>query len=347
MKPGAAPSPSDPYRDRRARRLNRPAAVDAECSPEFLRALHDFRLYLSVECGLSQNTLEAYRRDLTVFGAFLLRRGVAAPTAVSAAIVREYATELALHQYRESTVARKIVAIRVWLRWLFETGRIETNPTSLIELPKRWKTIPPTLGLERTAELITAPDPEHELALRDRAILELFYAAGLRASELCGLDVADLNTRAGFVRCLGKGRKERVVPVGRPACDALEAYIEHLRPALASRGPGWKLRAPQPLFVSRAGRRMERTALWRIVRREAKRLGIKGRVSPHTLRHSFATHLLEGGADLRTVQELLGHASIATTEIYTHVQAGRLVEVHARCHPHGARRQNPQSLTTE
>ncbi|MCG3126852.1 MAG: Tyrosine recombinase XerD [Phycisphaerae bacterium] len=347
MKPGSTSKSPAPYRERQRPALSRRGARACDCTPEFVRSLHDFRLYLSVECGLSQNTLEAYCRDLTALGAFLGGRGVAQPGGVSAVHVREYASALAMHHYRESTVARKVVAIRVYLRWLFETGRAEFDPTSAIELPKRWKNIPPTLGLDRTVELVTAPDPEHALALRDRAILELFYASGLRASELCGLDLADLHVRAGFVRCLGKGRKERVVPVGRPACDALEAYLEHLRPALVARGEGWKVRAPQPLFVSRGGRRMERTALWRIVRREARRLGLKGKVSPHTLRHSFATHLLEGGADLRTVQELLGHASISTTEIYTHVQASRLVEVHARCHPHGAARRGTQSRTPE
>jgi len=238
-----------------------------------------------------------------------------------------------------------VVAIRMWLRWLHLTRQVSTDRTTLIELPKRWHLLPKTLGLDRTVELVTSPDLERQLGLRDRAILELFYACGLRVSELCGLRLSDLDLRVGYVRCMGKGRRERVVPVGRKAREALEAYLEHLRPKLLDKGfrsGRWSLPLPKsvaatlPLFLSRTGGPMERGAVWRLVRREALRRGIPGRVSPHTLRHSFATHLLEGGADLRVVQELLGHVSINTTEIYTHVQTKRLKEVHARYHPHGA-----------
>jgi integrase/recombinase XerD len=223
--------------------------------------------------------------------------------------------------------------------------QIAEDRTSLVELPKRWQRLPETLNLDRTVDLVTSPDLDSTLGLRDRAILELFYACGLRASELCGLREGDINVDGAYLRCMGKGRKERVTPIGRKALTALEAYLRDLRPQLLQTGlerGRWKVpltrgvAATLPLFLSRTGGPLERTALWDLVRREAKRQGMAGKVSPHTLRHSFATHLLEGGADLRVVQELLGHASIATTEIYTHVQTRRLQEIHARCHPRGA-----------
>ncbi len=313
-------------------------------TPAFERSLADFRVYQNVELGLSPNTVTAYRRDLLRFGDFLRRQGLDDWTALTHDVIQQYLVEQADTHHKETTLARRVVALRMWLRWLYETRQIPGDLTTLIELPKRWQRLPETLNLDRTTELVTAPDPDHPLALRDRAILELFYASGLRVSELCGLREGDLNLAAGYVRCMGKGRKERVTPVGQHARDAVEAYCEHLRPKLIEEGllrGRWKtpltkaVRATLPLFLSRTGGRMERTAVWRIVRREARRRGISGKVSPHTLRHSFATHLLEGGADLRVVQELLGHASISTTEIYTHVQTKRLKEIHARCHPRG------------
>jgi integrase/recombinase XerD len=260
-------------------------------------------------------------------------------------VIQGYLVELTRAKYQESTIARKVVAIRVWLRWLFTTHQLADDVTALLESPKQWRRLPSTLNLQRTGDLVNSPDADHPLALRDRAILELFYASGLRVSELCGLRESDLSLKVGYVRCMGKGRKERVVPVGGQARDALEAYLEHLRPQLIDKGlAGGAVPAPLTraaratlaLFLTRRGAALERTAVWRMVRREAKRQAIAGKCSPHTLRHSFATHLLEGGADLRTVQELLGHASVATTEIYTHVQTSRLRELHARCHPHGA-----------
>ncbi len=256
-------------------------------------------------------------------------------------------SELTDQGYRESSIARQLVSIRMWLKWMFHTGQLADDPTPLLDLPKRWQRLPRTLNLDRTSALVESPDLDHPLGLRDRAILELFYSSGLRVSELCGLRLQDVDLRNGAVRCMGKGRKERVVPVGRTAVDALEAYYEHLRPQLIERGqaggaiPTPLTRARRALlavFLTKNGRPLERTAAWRLVRREAGRQGIRGKASPHTLRHSFATHLLEGGADLRTVQELLGHANLATTEIYTHVQTKRLVELHRKHHPHGADR---------
>ncbi len=310
--------------------------------PAFDDSLREFRLWQNVECGLSPNTIEAYHRDLRRFGDFLRRRAIADWNQITPLLLQDYMTELTAEGFRETTITRHAVSIRMWLRRQFERRAMASDLTALLELPKRWKTLPDMLNVDRAAELVTSPDLEAQLGLRDRAILELIYGSGLRVSELCGLCEGDVNMSVGYLRVMGKGRKERVVPLGRAARDAIEAYLEHLRPTLLARNarielplsPARRLRLP--LFLSRSGGRIERTAVWRVVRREATRQGIAGKVSPHTLRHSFATHLLEGGADLRTVQELLGHANVATTEIYTHVQTRRLVETHARYHPHGA-----------
>jgi integrase/recombinase XerD len=324
------------------RRIN--LRSDNRDSAESTDAEAAFRTYQSAECGLSVNTLEAYRRDLRHFGDFLRRTSIDRWDDLNLERTQAYLVELSGEGLRESSVARRVVAIRMFLRWLHMTRQMSADLWSLIELPRRGRHLPATLSLDRSVELVTSPDPEHPLSLRDRAILELFYASGLRVSELCGLRGRDVNLPAAYVRCMGKGRRERVVPVGRKALDAIEAYAQHLRPALLLRAVQLGLiknaltpaaAASAPLFLSRSGGPIERTAVWRLVRREAKRRGILGKVSPHTLRHSFATHLLEGGADLRIVQELLGHASVATTQIYTHVQTKRLREIHARCHPHG------------
>ncbi|MBU0640132.1 MAG: site-specific tyrosine recombinase XerD [Planctomycetes bacterium] len=325
-KPGAAP------------------AAERICTPAFQQSLAAFRVYQNVECGLAANTIQAYRRDLQRFGDFLRRRSIDDWSHITPALVQDYLVELSAGDYRETTLARHVVAVRMWLRWLHLTRQIPTYVTALLDLPECWQRLPQTLNLERTAELVTSPDLERPFGLRDRALLELLYACGLRVSELCSLTPRDVNLRVGYLRCMGKGRRERVVPIGQPARDALEAYNAHQRPRLLRKciesgrcaGPLTRANAAaMPLFLSRSGGALERTAVWRIVRREALRRGIPGKTSPHTLRHSFATHLLEGGADLRIVQELLGHVDISTTEIYTHVQTDHLKEVHARCHPRG------------
>lgn len=334
-----------PSKTRSGQRKRQAAAQTVEvdaCSPAFLQSLDRFRVYLNVECGLSPRTLEAYQRDLLRFGDFLQRQGVDAWERLNSTLIQRYLIELSSHGYRESTLARHVTTVRVWLRWLHHTRQVEHDLTTMLEMPKRWQRLPVTLNLDRTVELITSPELEKSLGPRDRAMLEMFYACGLRVSELCGLRMRDVQLAAGYVRCLGKGNRERVVPIGQQARDALAAYLEHERPKLlnvaARKGRvalplSQRAAADLPLFMSRSGGAIERTAVWRMVRREAGRRGITGKVSPHTLRHSFATHLLEGGADLRAVQELLGHASINTTEIYTHVQTKHLKEIHDRCHP--------------
>jgi integrase/recombinase XerD len=322
------------------------SAGPQDCSTTFVRSLDAFRTYQNVELGLSPRTLEAYRRDLLAFGAFLRRHGTDDWSQITAELLQEYLVEQSGRKYKETTLARRVVALRMWLRWLHETKQIPEDRTSLLELPKKWQRLPETLNLDRTVELVTSPDLERPLGLRDRAMLELFYSSGLRVSELCGLRESDVNLAAAYARCMGKGRKERITPIGSKARDAIEAYLEHLRPKLIEKGvqhgrykpPVTRaVAATLPMFLTRTGGPIDRIAVWEIVRREAVKRGIAGKVSPHTLRHSFATHLLEGGADLRVVQELLGHASISTTEIYTHVQTKRLQEIHARCHPRGAK----------
>lgn len=324
-------------------------AQQLRVSAAFEKSLADFRVYQNVELGLASNTTEAYARDLRRFGAFLLQREVDDWSRLSSELIQDYLVEQSQFGHRETTIARRVIALRMWLRWLHTTRQIAQDVTPLVELPKKWQRLPVALPLNRATELVTSPAPEHPLGLRDRAILELFYACGLRASELCGLRLGDVNLAASYVRCFGKGRKERVTPLGRHARAALVTYIQKLRPKLADRGAQhgyWQLpmtraeQANMPLFLSRCGGPMDRTSVWRLVRREAKRRGITGKVSPHTLRHSFATHMLEGGADLRVIQELLGHADIGTTQIYTHVQTKRLQEIHARCHPRGAANYN-------
>lgn len=339
-----------------------PAATDARrainqpvCTPGFLSLLEAFRVYQVVECGLSGNTVEAYRRDLLKLGDFLRRRGVDDLNELEPNLLQAHLAELANCHYRESTLARHVVSIRVWLRWLHGTKQLARDLATLLELPKRWRRLPHVLPVDDAAGLVNSPDPEHPFYLRDRAILELFYSSGLRVSELCGLTDNDVNLTAGYVRCMGKGRRERVVPVGEVARAAIREYRESLRPGLLLRGLRAGMIEPpltrtvslrQPLFLSRRGGALDRTFIWRIVRREAKKRGIRGKVSPHVLRHSFATHLLEGGANLRVVQELLGHQNLGTTEIYTHVQTQRLQEIHARCHPHG-RETSPRERLAE
>jgi integrase/recombinase XerD len=327
-----------------------------EVTPVFARSLDAFSVYLTVEGGLAENTRKAYRRDLFKWGDYLRRHGCDDFAALNHELTQGYLVELHRRDYRPSTLARHVVALRMWLRWLHETRQIPRDLTTLLELPKREKNLPHVPNAAEARTLVSTPTAE-TLALRDRAILELLYGCGLRVSELCSLTENSLDLRVGYVRCMGKGRKERIVPVGRQARDAVEAYLEHERPQLlaarvpaigqggrdTSRRPAApvdpltpRLRKQLPLFVSRRGNGLDRSQVWRIVKRAARLLGLRGKISPHTLRHCFATHLLEGGANLRVVQELLGHADLSTTEIYTHVQTDRLRKIHEQCHPRGA-----------
>lgn len=317
-------------------------------SPKFERSLDDFRVYQNVERGRSATTVEAYRRDLRHFGEFLRRRDIDDWKQITAMLIRAFLDEQNALGLKETTVSRRKTALRRWLRWLYLTKQIADDRAALIKLPQMWRRLPKTLDLDQTTRLVTSPDVEQPLGLRDRAMLEVFCDCGLRVSELCGLREGDVDLQAALLHCTGMKRKERVVPIGDRALAALRAYMERSREGLLRKGQRHAYEktpvstakdAPVPLFLSRTGGPLERTAVWQIVRREAHRRGIKGTINPSTLRHSFATHLLEDGADLKAVQELLGHVSIRTTEIYPHALAAHPPEMHPPCHPREVRPQ--------
>ncbi|MEM1071775.1 MAG: site-specific tyrosine recombinase [Planctomycetota bacterium] len=293
-----------------------------------------FATFIRVECGLRPNTLEAYRRDLDDLAVFLHQRGIGNPDAITSRLLSEHMQYLTAERHLSpATITRHLATIRVFCKWLHASGRVEENPADVLERPARWTNLPSVLSPGQLRALLGVPEPEHDpdrLWLRDRALLELLYSSGLRASELCAVAEDDLIRDVGVIKVTGKGDKQRLVPVGVPALEAVERYAADGRPILAARGPS----PTHQLFLSRTGRPLERVALWQIVKRCASRAGLTG-VHPHVLRHSFATHLLSGGADLRVVQELLGHADVTTTQIYTHVDGTRLRDVHKRFHPRG------------
>lgn len=288
--------------------------------------VRSFLLHLASERGLADNSLHAYRRDLENLEDFLLDAG----TSLLAASVDDYRTYLQnLTRTGRSTrtVTRRLAAIRVFLRYLGSIGHDSGHILQLLERPKPQRSLPKILSRAQVNQLIAAPDPEGRLFWRDVAILELLYGSGLRATELCDLKMRDANLQVGYVRVLGKGMKERIVPMGRAAAEAAAQYLAITRPQL-DRG-----QADERFFLSRSGKPMERVGLWMLVEKYGRRSGLLKSVSPHTLRHCFATHLIGGGADLRVVQELLGHSDIATTQIYTHVDQDRLKDLHKKFHP--------------
>ena len=304
----------------------------SEPAPEPSAAVRGFLSFLAVERGLSQNTRDAYRRDLVDFEEFLTRVGIAL-AACEAEHVQAYLRRCSAMRMATKTVSRRLAAIRSLLRYQGESGAREAELVegilSRLETPKPERSLPKTMSRQQVLRLIEHPDRATPLGCRDGAILELLYASGLRASELCNLKVADYNPNLRVIRVFGKGSKERVVPVGLPAAEAIDGYLATVRPAHfrnATVSGAW-------LFLSHTGRPLERVALWQIVTAHARASGVLGEVSTHTLRHCFATHLLGGGADLRVVQELLGHSDVGTTQIYTHVDADRLKEVHAQYPP--------------
>ncbi len=303
------------------------AATTPVTEMPFDRALSRFLSFLDVECGLADNTLQAYQSDLTQLMGFLAEGGLRFVVGLTPLSVQQFLRDLHERGLALSSIARHLASVRVFLRFCRLNGWLGDDVAAKLETPTRWQRLPGTLNLKQVEDLLAAPDPEDPLYLRDRAILESLYATGLRVSELCDLSLTDVNLDIGYVRCLGKGRRERIVPLGRSSLEAIYEYRHRLRPALATG------RATDHLFLSRTGRRLGRENCWRLVVKCATRAGLATSVSPHTLRHSFATHLLEGGADLRVVQELLGHANVSTTQIYTHVDRKRLKTIHCQFHP--------------
>lgn len=283
--------------------------------------------YLNFERGLSPNTLQAYRRDLSRFVDFALRRGRDTPDTVKPDDVRAYVLHLSERGLASASVRRAQSALRTYFSFLIEERLLEEDPTEGLRSPKVGRTLPTVLNSHEIEVLLEAPSEDSPGYWRDRAILEVLYATGIRVSELIGLRIADLDLATRILTVFGKGAKERMVPLGRPACMVLERYLREVRPGLSvGRGQG-------RVFLNSRGRPLSRTTVWNLVRNAAHAAGIKTTVSPHTLRHTFATHLLEGGADLVAVQELLGHADVGTTQIYTHVDRVYLQDVHQKYHP--------------
>ncbi|MCC6140225.1 MAG: site-specific tyrosine recombinase XerD [Nitrospira sp.] len=287
--------------------------------------------HLRVEGGLSANTLEAYRRDLSKLQIFLARHRVEMGETVAPQQLTGFLTSLKEQRLSAASMARTLSALRGWFRFLVREGLLPASPMQDLSVARRAVRLPKTLTSVEVAALLDLPPLPTLEDQRDRTMLELMYASGLRVSELVSVELIRLDLRVGCLRILGKGSKERLVPIGEVAREALAHYVEHVRSAILNR------RTSRALFVSRRGGPLTRQAFWKIVSRRAQRAGIAKPISPHILRHSFATHLLEGGADLRAVQAMLGHADIATTQIYTHVERGRLKQVHRKFFPRQAR----------
>jgi integrase/recombinase XerD len=288
--------------------------------------LDGFLAYAAGECHLAQNTIAAYHRDLDRFLIWLAGRGI---PALSIRDLADYATWLHAQALGPATLARHIVSLRVFFRYLQLEGVLQDNRAELLGSQKLWERVPKVLSPQQVDQLLESPRPRDPCWRRDRALLEMLYATGCRASEISHLPLRDVHLDEGFCRCRGKGDKERMVPLGQRAAEAVQSYLARERAQLAARAPA----DPPWVFLSYRGRRLRRERIWELMKRYARRVGAPSSISPHTMRHSFATHLLAGGADLRQVQEMLGHASIATTQIYTHVDAARLKAVHKRFHP--------------
>ena len=315
----------------------------------------DFLAYLELERGLSRNTLQAYRSDLLQFGAFLDRRGLS-PVQARHGDLAAFLSELAGPPAPASaaTLGRKVACLRSFYRHLRREGTIEHDPTAELRGPRKSQRLPRVLSRDEVARLLREPTGTDPCALRDRALLETMYACGLRASEAIGLGLEDVDLKESVLCARGKGSKERLVPIGREARAALESYCRRGRPALLAAGgeesparPARPVRAARaspgasrgsgPLFLNRRGSGLTRQGLYKIVQGHARRAGLEQKMSPHTLRHTFATHLLAGGCDLRSLQEMLGHADLATTQVYTHLSAERLKDAYFSAHPRASR----------
>lgn len=289
--------------------------------------LDEFVNYLIVERRLADNTIESYQRDIIRFLGFVSSKGIKNIEKVKIDTIRAHLKNLMESKLSSVSLARHLASIRVFYRFLINEKKLEEDPTTHLESPKLWSRIPNVLSLKEVDSLLNQPDTKTTLGVRDKAMLEILYAAGLRVSELISLRTNDINLQSGYLISMGKGSKERIVPIGESARLRTEEYLTGVRPQLL------KKRNMPELFLSRLGKKMTRQAFWKIIKKYALSAGIKSNLSPHSLRHSFATHLLAGGADLRAVQQMLGHADIATTQIYTHVMKDRLREVYDKFHP--------------
>lgn len=283
--------------------------------------------YLLVERGLSENTIASYARDIVQFAAYSDEMGVDTVKGIREELLNQFIARLRRERYATTSVARKLAAIRTFLKFLQREGDITGDPASTIENPRPAKPLPKILTEDEIVRFLKQPDLSEHNGIRDRAMLETMYATGLRVSELINLLTNDVNLDVGFVRCIGKGSKERVVPIGDVAAGMIRRYLDECRPSFA------KGLRNEYLFITYLGGPMTRVGFWKIVKKHAKSAGITKQITPHVLRHSFATHLLEHGADIRSIQEMLGHADVATTQVYTHVTRDHLREVYKKSHP--------------
>lgn len=299
----------------------------------WLKAIEDYLSYLVIERGMAQNTIKAYRRDLIQFQNIMLSQDISDPFLVKLDNLYDYLGVLWQKDMASTTIARKLACIRGFYDFQQARGNIKANPAKKLDTVKRKQSLPQVLSEKEVDKLLEAPKGDI-LGLRDKAMLELLYATGMRVSEMLDLDIGDIELDGGFVRCRGKGEKERIVPLGDIAKEALLEYLNYSRPKLNKK-------RNDAYFLNNRGDRLSRQGFWKIMKAYTKEVGITKEISPHTLRHSFATHLLKNGADLRTVQELLGHADIATTQIYTHLSQGRIRQVYRKTHPRGVKKESP------
>lgn len=286
-----------------------------------------FLNYLSVERGLSNNTIIAYRKDLDSYIGFISNRHVNALSKITKNDITNFMMNQKDKGISANSIARRLAAIRMFHRFLARERILKSDPSSLIDSPKLWKKIPDTLSLNEVEALLAQPDIRDRQGVRDKAMLEVLYATGMRVSEIVNLKSDDVNLDIGFLRCIGKGDKERIIPLGKKAINSIKRYLGISRPHFL------KTKESNFLFLSRLGKKLSRQSVWKIMKRYAKLARIKKPIRPHILRHSFATHLLERGADLRSVQEMLGHSNISTTQIYTHINKERLKTIHKMYHP--------------
>ena len=285
--------------------------------------IKDFLDFIKIERGYSENTVNSYQRD---FNQFLKYAKVDNAKKIDRSLIKDYLEHLYDNGFSVSSTERKLACLKSFFRYLVREGKLSKDPTSDIKLPKKAKRLPKALSISETIKLISAPREKGHLALRNAALLEMLYATGMRASEIVSLNVDDINFSVSFVKCFGKGSKERIVPINKVTMRAIKEYLEKARPKF----PG---KEKDALFLDKNGKRLTRQGLWLVLKKYVKITGVKGKTSPHTLRHSFATHLLEKGADLRSVQEMLGHADISTTQIYTSVSRERLKRMYKKAHP--------------
>lgn len=291
--------------------------------------LDSFLSYLEAECGMALNTIKAYRNDVEQFISWMSDNRIGSVLDVDLGILSQFLQSLHERELKATTISRRLVALKMFFRYLVLEGVIAESAVDLMSSPKLWEYLPTVLSPEMVDRLLDAPSWEDTFPKRDRAILAILYATGCRASEVSGMRLRDLRLDENYCRCLGKGNKERIVNLNPYAQQAIETYLEKERPKML------RDRDCDYLFVTRTGRAISRIMVWHVVKKYAARIGCSDKISPHTLRHSFATHMLAGGAEIRALQEMLGHASIRTTQIYTHVEHSRLKAIHSKCHPRG------------